>query len=178
METISIITQTPALIIRRFEPGDFDALFSYRSDPQTAQFQCYEPMSREEVSTFLKAFENKTFGQEGEWVQYAIVTKADNELVGDCAAFLSSAEGKTAEIGVSIHPAWQGRGIANEALAGLINWLFEKFEMQRIEAVVELENIVSIALLEKLGFQEVASIVPHTWKNKDPRLFAVYVLIR
>lgn len=176
MKTSSTLIETPHLNIRYLEPGDVESIYSYKSDPRVTRFHCYDPMSRAQVKEFIADFGAKAFGTEGEWVQYAIVRKIDNELVGDCAAFLVSRADKIAEVGLSINPVWQGKGIGMETLSALINWLFETHGIKRIDGVVELENLASIALLKKLGFKQDATILPHPWKNKDKSLFGVYVL--
>ena len=57
-----------------------------------------------------------------------------------------------AEIGFSLASAYQGHGYAREAVAGLLDYAFGTLGKSRIEALTDVRNTRSIAVLERLGF--------------------------
>lgn len=62
------------------------------------------------------------------------------------------AEG-TAEIGYSVLPDHQHRGLATEAVAGLVEWAQARPDLLRIEAETTADNRASIRVLERNGFR-------------------------
>jgi RimJ/RimL family protein N-acetyltransferase len=58
-------------------------------------------------------------------------------------------------IGYAFNPRYRGYGYATESVSGLIEWLFAR-GARRVFANCYLDNIASIALLERLGFTECA----------------------
>jgi RimJ/RimL family protein N-acetyltransferase len=67
------------------------------------------------------------------WLNWVIRLRADDCLVGTVQATVSaSGEGATAEIAWVVGTPWQGRGIATEAVRGLVDWL----SRQPVEGVI------------------------------------------
>lgn len=60
-----------------------------------------------------------------------------------------------AEVGLmwAISPAHQGSGYATEAARALINTLFTQFNLKRIIATTEYDNIASLRVMEKAGMR-------------------------
>jgi len=67
------------------------------------------------------------------------------------------------ELGYSILPAYQGRGFATEAAAGLVEWAAIEHGVRRFLASSAPANAPSIRVLEKLGFIEVSRV----WDDDD-----------
>ncbi len=57
------------------------------------------------------------------------------------------------EIGYGILENFQGHGYATEAVTGVVDWALEQNEINTVTAEVERENIASIKVLEKSGFE-------------------------
>jgi RimJ/RimL family protein N-acetyltransferase len=58
----------------------------------------------------------------------------------------------TVEIGYSIVPGYQGRGIAREAIAALVGHALQDARVQRVTAETMADNIPSLRVLERNGF--------------------------
>src|SRR3712207_4481210 len=109
------IALTERLCLRRFRAEDLAAFVAYRRHPDVARYQSWDTTySSADAEAFLAAQENVEFGQDGEWVQLAAVDRATGELVGDCAVRVVAAN-RAAELGVTLAPGHQGRGLAAEA---------------------------------------------------------------
>lgn len=53
-------------------------------------------------------------------------------------------------------PAFQGRGLATEAVVGLLDCLFVRLGKHRVVASVDPRNLASVRLLKRLGMREEA----------------------
>jgi RimJ/RimL family protein N-acetyltransferase len=78
--------------------------------------------------------------------------------VGDLGVHFME-DGEQVEIGFTLAPAWQGRGFAAEAVAGLLDHLFGVLHKHRVFASVDPRNVASRRLLRRLGMREEAHFV-------------------
>ncbi len=67
----------------------------------------------------------------------------------------SSAERDDFAIGYEFTPAYWGRGYATEANERMLQHAFRTLELDRVLAMVRPENLRSLRVLEKLGFQKI-----------------------
>ena len=73
-------------------------------------------------------------------------------VIGDCGTKgWVDKEGRI-EIGYGLVPPSRGRGFGTEAVGALVEWLTAQPEVRRITAEVEIGNLASRRLLERLGF--------------------------
>jgi RimJ/RimL family protein N-acetyltransferase len=75
----------------------------------------------------------------------------DDSLVGDCG-FCPLSENR-AEIGYSISPHFQRKGLGREVTEALVGFLFEEMSIHKIIARTDPENLGSIKILEGIGFR-------------------------
>jgi RimJ/RimL family protein N-acetyltransferase len=128
---------------------DFHA---YRSDPVVTQYQGFDVMNLSQAHDFIISQKDKAFGQSEEWAQYGIVHRQLDKLIGDCAIRLDASGSQSAEIGITLSRLYQKQGFAQEALKGILNWLFNHTEVVRVVMVTDAENTPSVNLLEQTGF--------------------------
>ena len=81
---------------------------------------------------------------------------------------------KRAGIGILIHPDFQEKGFASEALSLLIQYSFSHLQLHQLYANITSDNSKSIALFTKQNFKEIG--VKKDWilsegKFKDEVLF-------
>jgi len=60
--------------------------------------------------------------------------------------------GRTAGIDYALAPAFRGRGLVTMACAALIRFAFEEWDLHRLEIWVDVVNVKSCAVPERLGF--------------------------
>ena len=80
------------------------------------------------------------------------------------------------EIGYELAKAHWRQGIMTEALFAVIEFGFQAIALNRIEAMVMLENTASFKLLQKLGFLEEGILREYGyWKGQfhDLRIFSL-----
>jgi RimJ/RimL family protein N-acetyltransferase len=90
------------------------------------------------------------FGVPGEWFQIAVADRSTDRLVGDIGICLRDDPTRTAEIGFSVAPAAQRRGLGTEAVNAAVALLFELETVERIEGITDARNLPSIRLLERV----------------------------
>jgi ribosomal-protein-alanine N-acetyltransferase len=56
------------------------------------------------------------------------------------------------ETGYDLNRAYWGRGVMREAMSAVLSYGFTTLELHRIEAIIDIQNVRSKTLLEKLGF--------------------------
>jgi RimJ/RimL family protein N-acetyltransferase len=169
---------TQRLLLRPFCVADLPAFVAYRRDPDVARYQGWGvDYSMADAERFLAEQERAELGQVGAWVQLAAVNRANEALMGDCASHVVTEPPATAEIGVTLAPASQGRGLAREALMGLVSALFEHHHMHRVIAHADDRNRPVQGLLERLGFRCEARLVEADWFKAEWTTLRVYAML-
>ncbi len=144
------------LVLRRLGPADLTDFQAYRSDPQVGLFQGWTPLSKEEALTYLAEVESAPLLKPGHWTQIAIASTETDRLLGDLGLFVSEDQSQ-AEIGFTLAPRSQGRGLATSAVLAAIELLFERTSVQRIIAITDARNTPSIRLLERVGMSLIST---------------------
>ena len=175
---ISILTtiETPRLRLRHFKEIDLLPFMAYRNDPDVARYQSWEGISEHEARAFIDEQKSVQPGRRGQGIQIAIELKETEQLVGDCYFMINEHDERQAEIGYTIASAYQRQGFATEAVSALLTYAFETFQLHRITATLDCENIASVALLERLGMRREGHFIQNIWfKGKwgDEYLYAI-----
>ncbi len=130
-----------------------DFVFRHFSNPAVAQYLLDEPpvadyAQAQEIVQFYSDPAGKTYNR---WV---ILQKSDNQPVGTCGFHKWDQRYFRAEIGYDLDPNFWGRDYMTETLNAVIANGFEHMQLNRIEALVYVENHRSARLLQKLGFKQ------------------------
>ncbi|OZS77424.1 hypothetical protein CF394_11420 [Tetzosporium hominis] len=145
-QNINAIFESDRCYTRRFAESDLDAFTEYRNNAEWMKYQSFKGLSLEEYKEILL---QETALESG--VQYAVVRKADQALLGD--VFIRK-EDEIFWIGYTISPSCKRQGYAYEITQAMISWIQQQGDY-KIMAGVAPENHASVQLLEKLGFTQV-----------------------
>jgi RimJ/RimL family protein N-acetyltransferase len=168
--------ETTRLRLRHFLDGDLALFMAYRNDPEVARYQDWEGISEPEARAFLQEQKEVQPGLPGQWFQIAVELKETGMLVGDCALKIEEHDERQAEIGYTLSRAYQGRGIASEAVSCVLEYAFVTLGLHRVIAMTDCENVASVALLERLGLRREGHFRQNVWlKGKwgDEYLYAM-----
>jgi ribosomal-protein-alanine N-acetyltransferase len=138
--------------LRRLHPRDRAAFQAYRSLPELGRYQGWSPMSDAQADEFLDEMHRAPLFTPGQWVQLGIARPASDELVGDIGLYLSD-DGTSGEIGFTLEPSMQGRGVAAGAVRAGLELLFSATRITRVLGITDERNLASIKLLERVGFE-------------------------
>ena len=169
--------RTDRLLLRTLRASDAEAMYAYRSDPEVARYQNWEPRSLEEIQGFIASLGEAEPGQPGAWYQVGIARCESDGLIGDLGIHVSESEPRQAEIGITLAPAFQGRGLASEALRALFGYLFLDLGLHRVHGSVDPRNRASMALLARVGMRQEAHFVESYWCKGEWTDDAVFALL-
>lgn len=146
------VLETPRLRLRPYRADDVEAMFALYSDPRVMRYWSFPPWV--EIAQ-ARIYLNRALAgmHAGEIFPWAIAERASDRLIGALTLFSLHADQLRAEVGYSLSPDYQGRGMAAEALRAGLGYAFDELGLVRIEADIDPRNEPSWRLLETLGFQ-------------------------
>ena len=147
-----LILETERLILREFEPGDAEALFSFASVPEVMRYiadgKAWADINR--AHTWIERV-RASYRERGYGI-WAVIEKSSGELIGSCGVSCLQA---TSEIDlgyVFAQDRW-GRGYATEAASAALRYAFEVLGFPEVTANVIQVHAPSRRVLEKIGFE-------------------------
>ena len=162
-------------VLRRLAVSDLPEFQAYRSDSLLARYQDWSAKSDAEACAFLARMNTAELLQPGAWSQIGIAEPDSSILIGDIGLFLS-ADGRQAEIGITLRRQSHGRGIGTAAAREAINLVFERTNAERVLGIADARNIRSIRLLQRLGMRILES--RDAISREEPCIDHIYSLSR
>ncbi|WP_034358550.1 GNAT family N-acetyltransferase [Deinococcus phoenicis] len=139
------------VVLRSLDLSDAPTLTAYRNHPEVARYQSWTlPYSLKEAAALITDMQGRTPGQEG-WTQLGLADAGTGELLGDLA--VRGVGARQAEIGFTLAPQAQGRGLASEGLGLLLTHLFGTLALHRVYASIDPRNGRAASLLCRAGFR-------------------------
>jgi RimJ/RimL family protein N-acetyltransferase len=144
--------ESERLRLRAYRMQDLDALYALYSDPRVMRYWSFPPWHE---TAQARAYLERVLAENaaGAVRAWAVADRASDAFIGTATLHSLQHEQGRAELGYSLHPDWQGRGLAAEALRLVIAQAFGPMRLRRLEADVDPRNLASCRLLERLGFQ-------------------------
>src|SRR5918911_5047051 len=140
--------ETDRFILRSIRLDDAESIFQIFSDDEVTKF--YDVASFTSIDQARELIEqNLERFARGEGIRWAIARKEDDILVGTCGYNNLYKVSRRGVIGYDLAQAYWGKGIITEALRAMIQYGFEGLGLNRIEALVMLENLASMNALRK-----------------------------
>lgn len=168
---------TARLHLRQPHITDAPALFRMRSDAAVMQYIGRPLMTREEEAVqFLQLFADNY--QKDDGITWVICLKDDPQFIGTIGLWRYDKPHYRAEVGYTLLPGFQGKGILTEALNEVIRFAFDQTGLHSLEAQLSPQNIASKRVLEKCGFVQEAHFRENFfWEGKFEDTL-VYSLVR
>lgn len=142
---------TKRLILRRFQPGDYEDYCEMLTQKEVSKWLGNgKEFSREDVKRTMDAFERR-WEQNGYGV-WAVINKEDNKLIGQCG-FLPIANSTEIELLYAFSSKCWGHGFASEAAEAAIAYAKEIYKWNSLVALAYNDNKSSINVLTKQGFK-------------------------
>ncbi len=165
--------ETERLILREIMPEDAPQILKIFSDEKVTKYYDLYTYSDIDEAHQLIDFFDESFELERA-IRWGIARKEDNVLIGTCGfVWLRLYRG---EIGYELASEYWRQGFMAEALSAVLEFGFEELGLNRIEALVMIENEASAGLLRKLGFHEEGLLRDHDFfkgEFHDMRIFAL-----
>ena len=141
------VLDTPRLVLRPTEAGDFDAYARFMADPESARFIG----GAQPRSTAWRGFLQIA----GAWriqgySMFSVIEKASGEWIGRVGPWMPEGWPGT-EVGWGVARSRCGRGFATEAAIAAIDWAVDTLGWDEVIHTIEIGNRASQAVARKLG---------------------------
>lgn len=151
--TFPILT-TERLTLGPLTMADKSSIFDLRSNAEINKYLDRTPSkSIEDAENFIEKINSSS--KKNNSIYWVIRLTSTKTFVGAICLFDFSSEKKSCEIGYELLTTFQRQGIMKEAIALVIDYVFQTLKLKRICAFTHFENRNSIHLL--LGFNFVKS---------------------
>ncbi len=169
------VLETKRLQLRSLVAEDAEAISILRSDPQVNTYlNRPATLSMEEATAYISKI--ATGIQQHNWMYWAIAVKVSPGLIGTICLWNFVPENDKAEIGYELSPAYQGKGLMQEAVEAVIRFGFEEMKLQLITALVKPGNEKSLQLLERHHFRP--DHFNHYVSKEEAGEFVVHYLLK
>ena len=83
---------------------------------------------------------------------FSVIELADDELAGEATLWGIDLHNRAAHIGLSLRPAWRGRGLGSDVVGVLCNYGFVNLGLQRLQIETLADNVAMQRAAAKSGF--------------------------
>ena len=149
--------------LRALEAKDLDFLYALENDAEIWEISnTLKPYSRAVLRNYLENAHRDIY--EVKQLRLCICNPKD-ESVGFIDLFDFDPKHSRAGIGIILNTANRNKGLGAEALSLLLDYTFSVLELHQVYANILEDNLTSIHLFEKLGFEQVG--VKKDWIRWD-----------
>ncbi len=146
------VLETDRLVLRPFRIEDADDVFEYARNPHVAQYLSWDAhQTKEDSLRFIDwAMEQVQQDALGQW---AIILKQNHRVIGSIGFMQFDPPNSCGTLGYALAEPYWNQGLTTEALIGLLQFIFDEMELNRVEAVHFIENEASGRVMEKAGMR-------------------------
>ena len=142
--------ETGRLILRKLTMHDAEDVYAYSRDPEVARHVLWDAhRSIGESRAYLRYMLRKY--RMNEAASWGIELKETGRIIGTVGFMWVQDDNRAAEVGYSLARAQWDKGIMTEALTAVIEYSFLTLRLNRIEAIHDLSNPASGAVMRKCG---------------------------
>ena len=155
--------ETERMRLRPYAFDDHDEFADLHGRDDVARYLPWETRDDEASRMALERHQALALEQNDDGVTLAGFDKDTGRLVGENVLFLRSIDHRGGEVGYVLHPDFQGRGLATEGAAAMLQLAFETLNLHRVIARIDARNTASAAVLRRLGMRREARLVRNEW---------------
>ena len=144
--------ETPRLILRQARLEDAEPMFrNWANDEDVTKYLTWPTHGSAEVTKQVVAGWVESY-EKDDYYHWMIVLKESDEPIGSLLASIVG-RAQSAHIGYCIGKAWWHQGIMTEALAAVMDFLFDEVGFHRIESMHDPNNPNSGKVMAKCGMK-------------------------
>lgn len=144
------ILETGRLKVREGTVEDVEAYYEIYSDPSITLYMENLYEDKEVEREYMKAYIERIYGFYG-YGLWSVVLKDTGRVIG--RAGLSVRQGyELPELGFVIDAGFQRKGYGFEVCSAILAYAKEELAFEKVQALVDRDNLISKGLLGKLGF--------------------------
>ncbi|KAA1245263.1 GNAT family N-acetyltransferase [Aquimarina sp. RZ0] len=141
-----MVFDTERVLIRKLCTSDIENFYDMQSNPNVMR-HIKKYMNRSESENELKRFISYYENKEIFYKIWAVIRKDNEDFMGICGVYEN--EKSEFEIAYRLRELYWGKGYGAEIAINLINYCFEKTNLNELSAYVSAQNNSSIYILEK-----------------------------
>ncbi len=145
--------ESERLVIRPLKDKDVEDLREWTSDKSIYKYWGKNPGKTDLKPELLLDKKEKPSKSFHLYIEY----KENKKVIGDIYIYLIEKD-KKAKVAIRLNKNYHNNGIGTETVKSMIKWCFENTELEVIWSDVDQNNISSIKLLEKCGFNRTKEI--------------------
>jgi [ribosomal protein S5]-alanine N-acetyltransferase len=143
---------TQRLYLRQIRSGDAPALYTIHSDIDWMRWYGIDPITEPSQADELAELFSGWF-HAGTGFRWGLERISDQKLIGTCGLFRWNKSWHNCVLGYEIRRDCSGHGYMREALEAVLDFGFNSMLLHRIQAETHPENLASIGLATRMGFQ-------------------------
>ena len=145
------ILETKRLIFRQLTLADLDSLYTLYNNPKVKKHVYDEDMSYEATKEKLEWLIH-VYASEPGFGLWGTIFKDTEEFIGRCGLLQWTIDERPeVELTYMLAEKYWRQGLATEATQVLMQYGFEELKLPRMIACIDVENVASIKVAEKLG---------------------------
>ena len=163
------------LVIRNFKASDIDDVYQIYENEETCKYLLHDAWN---ISNKEENFTNllmKSDLDNDRAVDLAV--SFNDKVIGVFHAWYTGMK-QTIEVGFSFLNEFSGKGYATETLLVMLEYIFNNYEVHRIQAVCDDRNIASKRLCLKVGMRKEAHFIKDYWNKGEWRSSYVFGILK
>ncbi|MGA3147605.1 MAG: GNAT family protein [Acidimicrobiales bacterium] len=153
-------------VLRPFREGDFEAALEFSRDQATDPW--VPPLPADDPVAVVELFEQ--YRRDDQLLHLVIAEELGDAYLGEVMVMMY--DHQMGEYGCGVVQRARGRGIATEALRMFAGWSAKALDIQRLQALVALQNVPALLLAERVGFRR-EGVLRAYWAHEGGRVDAV-----
>jgi len=145
---------TQRLVLDPVTPANATILWRIMQSAHLREFQDIPRLTREEFEKRVKSRPLRLDGRTPGRFEWLVCIAATRAAIGWISLRIGDRPGNAGELGYSLLLEQRGRGYASEAVAGLVDRVFETTSLRKLEACCVPANVSSRRLLARIGFNQ------------------------
>jgi len=160
-----VTIETSRLILKGISPHDMKYIFENLTKSEIKKIlghRSEQDYRKEEIK-----HKNGYSSYNRSFILFLLTDKSSNIIIGRCGLHNWNKEHKRAEIGYIMEDErFKRKGFMTEAIHAIMDYGFKKMNLNRIEALVGIENIPSLRLMKKNNFKR-EGLLRQQWHIAD-----------
>ena len=150
--------ETERLLLRKLSMDDlYDYYERIGSDGEVSRTMLWEP--HQDIGETLETFQKVLAGyEEGNYYRWVVVEKSEDALIGNVSLLRLDEKENSCSFAYMFAKDYWGQGYATEAMAAVLDFAFEKLEVEKVVADHFATNPASGAVMRKLGMAHTGTI--------------------
>ena len=144
--------ETERLVLRKLKKSDLNDYVEWRANPEYHKF--LSSRAKKNIEEYQDVIESavESYSDPNTLPYWAVELKNIKKMIGFVSVEECLKKHKSITMGWGLNLDFQGYGYAYEAVRAVINYLFNEYDIHRIEVSIWEGNERSRKLAEKLGF--------------------------